>query len=91
MVDKLIEDLKLKNFKSISKIISHIENSTLESEKILEKIFPLVKNSYRIGITGPPGAGKSTITNLLIKHFRKLNKSKLTKKYINFFADNGFI
>jgi len=75
VVDKLIEDLKLKNFKSISKIISHIENSTLESEKILEKIFPLVKNSYRIGITGPPGAGKSTITNLLIKHFRKLNKS----------------
>ena len=32
-----------------------------------EDIFPYTNNSFRIGVTGPPGAGKSTITNLLIR------------------------
>ena len=75
MNDELIDDLRLKNFKSISKLISKIENFPLESEEIVGELFPLTNNAFRIGITGPPGAGKSTITNLLIKYFRKLDKS----------------
>jgi len=73
--EKLIDDLKSKNFKSISKLISQIENSTLESTDIEDKLFSINNNAFRIGITGPPGAGKSTLTNLLIKYFRKLNKT----------------
>ena len=75
MIDNLIDGLKKKNIISISKLISFIENNSAESSIINNAIFPLINNSYRIGITGPPGAGKSTITNLLIKHFRKLKKS----------------
>ena len=45
------------------------------SSIILSDLYPIDNQSHRIGITGPPGAGKSPITNLLIKYFRKINKS----------------
>jgi len=41
---------------------------------LLKKIHSHIGNAYRIGITGPPGAGKSTITNYLTKFYRKQNK-----------------
>tara|TARA_Y100000996_G_scaffold139179_1_gene106161 strand:+ start:1683 stop:2612 length:930 start_codon:yes stop_codon:yes gene_type:complete len=73
--EQLIDDLKSKNFKSISKLISQIENSTIESSEIEDILFSKTNNAFRIGITGPPGAGKSTLTNLLIKYFRQLDKT----------------
>ena len=75
MIDNLIDGLKNKNIISISKLITRIENNSPESVEINNAVFSLINNSYRIGITGPPGAGKSTITNLLIQHFRALKKS----------------
>ena len=75
MFEQLIDDLKSKNFKSISKLISQIENSTIESSEIEDILFSKTNNAFRIGITGPPGAGKSTLTNLLIKYFRQLDKT----------------
>ena len=74
MVESLVLGIKNSDIKSISKAITFIENNHEEHSLILSKLYPLKKNPHRIGITGPPGAGKSTITNLLIKHFRKLNK-----------------
>ena len=74
MVESLVLGIKNADIKSISKAITFIENNHAEHSLILSKLYPLKKSPHRIGITGPPGAGKSTITNLLIKHFRKLNK-----------------
>ncbi len=74
MINRLINGLKEKNIKSISKLISYVENNHLHSQQISDLVFPILKGAYRLGITGPPGAGKSTITNQLIKYFRKKNK-----------------
>ena len=74
MINRLINGLKEKNIKSISKLISYVENNHPHSQQISDLVFPILKGAYRLGITGPPGAGKSTITNQLIKYFRKKNK-----------------
>lgn len=51
--------------RAISRSISLIENNLHQGLSLLEKVYPYTGRAYTIGITGPPGAGKSTITNSL--------------------------
>ena len=73
--DTLINNLFNKDKKSIARSISIIESDNTGSSELLKKIYPAVGKAYRIGITGPPGAGKSTITNNLTKYYRSQNKT----------------
>ena len=68
--EKLIDGLLLNDRRSISRCISKSENDDTEASEILKKIHNKIGKAYRIGITGPPGAGKSTITNQLTKLLR---------------------
>lgn len=56
----------------IAQTISAVENDT--STMILEIIFPYTGKAYHIGITGPPGAGKSTLVNVIAKKLLEKNK-----------------
>jgi len=62
--------------RAVARGISLVENGARESLEILKTIFPRTGSAYRIGITGPPGAGKSTITNKLAAFFR-LQKQRI--------------
>lgn len=71
----LIEKLYSKDKRAIARLISLIESDNTLTSEYVKKIHSKVGNAYRIGITGPPGAGKSTITNQLTKYYLTQNKT----------------
>ncbi|MCH8975900.1 MAG: methylmalonyl Co-A mutase-associated GTPase MeaB [Thaumarchaeota archaeon] len=68
----LISDLKKGKRGSIAKSISIMENDPKESRKLLKKIFKTSGKSIVIGITGPTGAGKSSLINKTVEQLKKL-------------------
>lgn len=71
---ELTEKVFLNERRKVARAISIVEDFNSEASDLLKKIHTRVGNAYRIGITGPPGAGKSTITNQLTKLFRQNGK-----------------
>ena len=60
---------------TISRAISKIESGDDFDDILFSEIYPYTHKTLKIGITGPPGAGKSTLTDQLIRLYLKESKS----------------
>ncbi|NLY36816.1 MAG: methylmalonyl Co-A mutase-associated GTPase MeaB [Tissierellia bacterium] len=63
------KEVTWKNKRQIGRMISIVENAAPGHEKIFEQLYDKTGHAYVIGITGPPGAGKSSLTDTLAKAY----------------------
>lgn len=71
----IAEELLKGNRLALSRAITAIENEYDDAVEIMKKIYPHTGHAYVLGITGPPGAGKSTLTNRIAYEYRQQGKT----------------
>ncbi|MFC3039636.1 methylmalonyl Co-A mutase-associated GTPase MeaB [Virgibacillus xinjiangensis] len=72
---EIVERIKRKDIRALARAITMVENEHPEKLDLLSDIFSLRKQAQFIGITGSPGAGKSSLVNRLITHIREEGKT----------------
>ncbi|EHL65225.1 methylmalonyl Co-A mutase-associated GTPase MeaB [Cloacibacillus evryensis] len=73
-MNKLLERALAGDTRSIGRLISLVEADSPASKEIMKTVYPKTGGAQVIGITGSPGAGKSTFVNRLIAQFRAEGK-----------------
>jgi len=68
--EALVQGIKDRKIAALARAISLVENARDGYEELLSELHPLVGRSHRLGITGPPGAGKSTLIEDLVQAYR---------------------
>ncbi|SDO53649.1 methylmalonyl Co-A mutase-associated GTPase MeaB [Alkalicoccus daliensis] len=71
MDQQLIDALLQGQERAVGKAISIVENRALAQRDLMKQIHPYTGKAQVIGITGSPGAGKSSLVNHLLKHWRR--------------------
>jgi GTPase len=69
--DLLLAGLRTGNTAALARAISVVENGRAGFERLLADAHPLLGRARRVGITGPPGAGKSTLVERLVTTYRQ--------------------
>jgi LAO/AO transport system kinase len=69
-VDRLLTEFRSGAVPALARAISMVENGREGYQDLLSALHPAVGKAHRVGITGPPGAGKSTLVERLIKGYR---------------------
>jgi LAO/AO transport system kinase len=71
----LLEQLRSGDARSLARAISIVENRSPGWSDLLKALFPQTGHARILGLTGAPGAGKSTLVDQLAKHYRKQNRT----------------
>jgi LAO/AO transport system kinase len=73
-LDTLLERFAQRDRIALARLITLVENRAAEVSLVMERIYAQTGRAFIIGVTGAPGAGKSTMVNRLIAKYRAQNK-----------------
>jgi LAO/AO transport system kinase len=74
-LQKMIESVRSGDARALSRAISTVENRAPGWSDLLKALFPYSGKARVIGMTGAPGAGKSTLVDQLARHYRKEDRT----------------
>lgn len=69
--DALVADFEAGKSAALARAVSIVENHRAGYDELMTRLHPHIGRAQRLGITGPPGAGKSTVTNLIVQSLRQ--------------------
>jgi LAO/AO transport system kinase len=74
-VAALVEGLRSKDRRAVARLISLVEDGAEEASQVIKEVYPLTGHASTVGITGAPGAGKSTLIDGLVRRARDADLS----------------
>ena len=70
-----VDKIKAGDVRSIARLITQVENRDPDAVEVLKQVYSSCGNAVTVGITGPPGVGKSCLVAAVVKKFREQNMS----------------
>jgi len=74
-LDGLVAGVRAGDVRAVARAISLVEDARPEARPLLAALFPHAGGSLVVGVTGPPGAGKSSLVDRLTAHLRRQGKT----------------
>ncbi|MBM7095553.1 methylmalonyl Co-A mutase-associated GTPase MeaB [Bacillus sp. H-16] len=74
-MENIAERIRNKELRALARGISYVEDNHEQKQELLSMLFPHTGKAHIVGITGSPGAGKSSLVNGLVKVWRKQGKT----------------
>lgn len=74
-IENWASQIRAGDIRAVARAVSAIENREREAEELLRRLFPYTGRAFRVGITGAPGTGKSTLVDRLAAHYRAEQKT----------------
>jgi LAO/AO transport system kinase len=71
----LAEGVRAGDKRALARALSLVENSDPMAYDLVRDIYPDTGKAYAIGVTGPPGVGKSSLISVLVRHVRELGQT----------------
>jgi LAO/AO transport system kinase len=68
--ETLLEGVRSGDRRALARAITLVENSDPLAYELVRELYPETGGAYAVGITGPPGVGKSTLISALVRHIR---------------------
>jgi LAO/AO transport system kinase len=69
-LEDLVAGVRTGDRRALARAITLVENRDPESEALVRELYPQTGRAYAIGVTGPPGVGKSSLIAALVRHTR---------------------
>jgi GTPase len=73
--EQLADGVRSGDRRALARAISLVEDGNPLAYELVRELYPGTGNAYSIGLTGPPGVGKSTLASALVRHVRALDRT----------------